>query len=375
MNVRSSHRFVVEVFGEAGDLIAREWLQPDWIPAVEWSHLKRIREHGLPLEAIPKPARVAPQWDRDRGAPYVASLDLSFPGVAPEDSVAATVPLRYLRPAIQVRINALIEAGTLAEGRKFGSRVCAFQAPDASVWASGRDVIGIEPIAAPIAVHPQSLGVLAAHAPRYGQGPHAEEDMPVFIHARVLEEAAAAACTAGSLEAGGILLGRFLRDPDDATLYLEVTAQIPAKHALAEEASLRFTAETWAAVQAAIALRGGREQIVGWHHSHPAHLWPCRNCPAERRRVCQANTPFFSIMDCAVHRTAFQSAFNVALLLSFQESSEPLIDLFGWREGMVAARGFYLLADAAASPIRAARASASSTDHAVPFVEVTHGRN
>ena len=48
-------------------------------------------------------------------------------------------------------------------------------------------------------------------------------------------------------------------------------------------------------------------------------------------------------MDVAFHRTAFQAAHNVALLLSFLDGPAPRFDLFGWRRGLVAARGYYTI--------------------------------
>ena len=48
---------------------------------------------------------------------------------------------------------------------------------------------------------------------------------------------------------------------------------------------------------------------------------------------------------CAFHRTAFQCAHNVALLLSFHDDPAPRFDLFGWRRGIVCARGYYISED------------------------------
>jgi hypothetical protein len=44
-----------------------------------------------------------------------------------------------------------------------------------------------------------------------------------------------------------------------------------------------------------------------------------------------------------LHRTVFGRAFDIALLLSELGGSEPSYDLFGWRQGMIVARGFYAL--------------------------------
>ena len=165
----------------------------------------------------------------------------------------------------------------------------------------------------------------------------------MILQRAVLDEAIARAQAAGSLETGGVLLGRLARDSDSGDLLLEVTAQVPAVGALAEEASLRFTPGTWQAVQAALRLRHSGEHMVGWWHSHPHGVWPCRNCPPERRAVCPSNRAFFSTMDVAVHRTAFAGALNVSLLISFLEGAEPHHNLFGWHQGMVRERGYHVV--------------------------------
>jgi len=157
-----------------------------------------------------------------------------------------------------------------------------------------------------------------------------------------MRQASEVATAAGPLEAGGILLGRLGRDVASGELALDVTAQIPAREAIASDASLRFTRETWQAVDAAIRLRRGGENILGWWHIHPQSLWPCKNCPPERHATCPNNRAFFSAMDVGFHRTAFQAAHNIALLLSFHADPAPRFDLFGWRHGMVSERGYYI---------------------------------
>jgi hypothetical protein len=52
-------------------------------------------------------------------------------------------------------------------------------------------------------------------------------------------------------------------------------------------------------------------------------------------------------MDVGFHRTAFQGALNIALLLSFHGDTRPRFDVFGWREGIVAARDYYIAEEVA----------------------------
>mgnify|MGYP006915253084 CR=1 FL=1 len=55
-------------------------------------------------------------------------------------------------------------------------------------------------------------------------------------------------------------------------------------------------------------------------------------------------SPFFSAEDCLLHRVVFPSAFATALLLSDHGGLDVRASLFGWRDGMVAARGFHRIA-------------------------------
>jgi hypothetical protein len=54
---------------------------------------------------------------------------------------------------------------------------------------------------------------------------------------------------------------------------------------------------------------------------------------------------FFSVDDVMLHRTVFPRAHSIALVLSdyHQGNGEPSVQLYGWNQGMIALRGFYLL--------------------------------
>ena len=80
--------------------------------------------------------------------------------------------------------------------------------------------------------------------------------------------------------------------------------------------------------------------IAGWWHAHPFF---CKRCPVRRRRRCALSRPVFSTDDRALHRAVFGRGFDLALLLSDLGTARPSCDLFGWRRGVIAARGFYVL--------------------------------
>jgi proteasome lid subunit RPN8/RPN11 len=288
---------------------------------------------------------IQPHWDAQSGPPYVACLEVS-PCDGGEGR-SEEIPLKFLADPVRHAVRALVEAGRIAEGAKYTWRVCAFDADPGKAAASERAAFTVEaaPEANEEALGPRRLRDLLRYAVR--RGPVREKgvprDFPVFFARSLLDEAAGEATAAGELETGGVLLGHLSRNADSGDLILEVTAQVPAREAVAEEVSLRFTPQTWQAVHAALRLRRASERIVGWWHSHPRKVWPCHGCAPERRARCPSNRPFFSGMDVTFHRTAFPGPVNLALLLSFQADPAPRHDLFGWRQGLIAARDYYVL--------------------------------
>ncbi|MCC6472404.1 MAG: Mov34/MPN/PAD-1 family protein [Burkholderiales bacterium] len=338
------HRYVAEIHAQGKQALDTPALEIDWIPALEWCHFQEVRRGAARLHSVPGLARIEPRWDEHAGPPYVAGLE-----VRPLDREAAraeTLPLVYLLDPVRQAVSELVLAGGVPEGVKYTWRICAYAVdskPDgertrAPFCVEEAPVAGAEP-------HGRCLSALLPRAARHGPAREngAPPEFPVFFARGVLAEAAHAASAAGELETGGVLLGRLSRDAQCGDLILEVSAQVPASEALAEDASLRFTPRTWQAVEAALRLRRAHERIVGWWHSHPRRVWPCHACTPQQRARCPSNRPFFSGMDAGFHRTAFQGPANVALLLSFQEDPAPRRDLFGWRQGMVAAREYYVL--------------------------------
>jgi len=337
------HRYVAEIQIEGVPPLSTPALEIDWTPAVEWRHFQDVRRGTAPLTSVPGRARIQPRWDEQSGPPYVASIEVSpFDGGA---GAALEIPLRFLADPVHHAVGALVDAGRVGEGAKYTWRICAFGADTGDAEVAERDPFTVQEAPdASEALDARRLRDLLRHAVHHGPAPGngAPHDFPLFLSQRVLDEAAGAATAAGELEAGGVLLGRPSRDADSGDLILAVTAQVPASEAIAEDASLRFTPQTWQAVSAALRLRRANERIVGWWHSHPRKVWVCHGCPAERRAKCPSNRPFFSGMDVSFHRAAFQGPLSVALLLSFHEDPAPRHDVFGWRQGMIAARDYYV---------------------------------
>jgi proteasome lid subunit RPN8/RPN11 len=338
------HQYVAEIVPEGGPTLSTPPLDVDWTPAIEWAHFQDVRRGAAALASAPKLARIRPRWDSRSGHPYVDSIE-----VAPwsrDAGQAEEIPLQYMAAAVRCAVTTLVAEGRIREGAQYTWRICAFDAAASDAAEPEPEAFAVEdaPDAAErLAV--RRLDDVILHAVHYGPvASHAAwSDFPVLFARSVFDEAAAAACAAGELEAGGVLLGRLWRDADSRELIAEVTAQVPAREALADEVSLRFTPATWQAVRAAIALRRAGERPLGWYHSHPKKIWACHGCPPERRARCPSNAAIFSAMDVQFHRTAFQGAVNVALLLSFHDDPAPRFDLFGWKQGLIAVRDYYVL--------------------------------
>ena len=352
MTVNSRYRFLAEVESPRGEQVGALPLRPDWYPALEWCHFDGLRQgrHMPVVEA--GSAVVEPVWHED-GPPFVGGVRV---GMADLDGEAFTcdLPTAYFNDAVEKESAALVAGGKLTVGADFKFRVCAYAAPPEAAPAAKsndgtraaameEDDLEGELVDVGFATQAMSLASMTEGSRREGTGHWDDADLPVFIPADVIAELRSMARADALVESGAILIGRLCRDSTGASatadMFLEVTAQITARHTIAAYASLTFTGETWSSVNAALALRRRDEMIVGWAHSHP---YFCRNCSAAERLFCTLSRTHFSASDVNVHRTVFSHAYQVALLLSFLGESTPRSDLFAWRTGRIAPRGYYV---------------------------------
>jgi proteasome lid subunit RPN8/RPN11 len=258
--------------------------------------------------------------------------------MTPHGQTTEEITTSYLRPLARQVSSELVKAGDLAQGDIFRYLVCAYPA---AVELRPTSAFEVEDVAEPLVLTDKRLGELTSSAHVSGQ--LRGDEMPVLIDQSVLDDAMALSRAAGTVEVGGVLVGILHRDPVLPEIFAEVTALIPAPHTVAESAKVTFTPETWAAVDAAIALRGCGEKKIGWFHFHPN--W-CRNCPEEKRAQCLLGEPFFSADDVHLHRVCFSRAYHVALLVTDTPRRGLVTTLYGWRRGMVSERAFHTLPDA-----------------------------
>lgn len=340
-----SHQYAIDVLSEDGRVLEHALIHPDWGAALDWTHFDGLRAGTLPAVTRTGPGSVEPVWDGRAGAPYVSGFRVTVR--AGEQHVVREIPKTYLaRTAHEISAELAerhhLEPGTVLRWIPSAVPVDETTPPDAS---SGVDV---EEVAQPLPITPSSLVDFVTDSTLHDAGDLARSPVPVFVPASVLEQVTALTRRAGEVETGGVLIGKLHRDlvqPDAGIgdLFVEITAQVPAVHTVATATTLTFTAETWAAVRDALAHRGHPDELLaGWWHSHQ-DLCLLRGCPLERRRSCAGSRPFFSAEDVHLHTTCFPGGHQVGLLVSESTVTGRLTpSLFGWSEGIVVAREFYV---------------------------------
>ena len=68
----------------------------------------------------------------------------------------------------------------------------------------------------------------------------------------------------------------------------------------------------------------------------------CKECPEEKRKNCSILRDFFSRDDQALHRTVFPRAYSVALVANDVPDGDLCFSLYGWKQGLITPRGFYI---------------------------------
>jgi proteasome lid subunit RPN8/RPN11 len=283
---------------------------------------------------------VEPLWHERLGEPYVSRLRVALRANGEAAPGVVQLPISYLEAHAARAAHVLAEKKVRAAADPYLYLLSAErrEAPPAAAPAT--------PGArwTPLDLPSVSLAELASAALPIGEQ-HAQ-DFRVFVPQHILEDAATMAERAGQNETGSLLLGRLQRDANSSDVFVELTAQVPASETSATHTKLTFTARTWAAARAALALRKQGELMVGWFHTHPQVHWKLKcstDCPPERRATCPlSGGSFFSEDDVLLHRSIFPRAFCVALLVTVTADGLRYA-MFGWRDAELVQRGFDLL--------------------------------
>lgn len=325
-----SYRFALEHSTHEGRALGRAFVEPDFQPVREWAYFEAVRRGRLPLVTAQAGGAVEPIWSEE-GPPLCKGIRI----------LGSELSNGYFFELACERAAAYVATGELDPGESFHYRVLAHPAEPGDTLPPALLEFDAEPLAEAVELAARPLAELEAASTQVGE--QDPLDAPVLVAESVLREARALAEQAGEVEAGGVLIGHLHRDAGGTEVIAEVVAQLPARHAEADGTSFAFTPETWAAADAALALRGADERILGWWHSHPNF---CRTCPDGRRRACSFARPFFSREDGHLHRTCFPQAWQLALLVSDLPDDGWTPALFGWREGRIVERGYRTLPDA-----------------------------
>jgi proteasome lid subunit RPN8/RPN11 len=337
------YTYTIDFHRPDGTHLGQTPVEPDWMPALEWIHFEGIRAGVLRPVMVANPAGsafdVEPVWHPTAGRPRLSAFRVTVPAGTAR-AVSRLIPTAYLRGCVEQASAALVEQGALRCGEAFRYVVNAFASNARAARAPSAD-FAVEAIPQPLPLIATALKPFLSAAARPGRE-DVDGDAPVFIARAVLDQTTELARRAGDLETGGVLVGFLHHDPSIPEIFVEITAQIAALHTEAASTKLTFTPETWAAVRAALALRKRGEVMLGWWHYHP-DFCRLRNCPLENRLHCTAASAFFSGEDVALHTALFARAYNTALLISDCAATGLGSSLFGWRQGMVSARGFYTI--------------------------------
>lgn len=328
-----SHRFEVELYTDDWQRIGRRAVAVDLEPARECAWLHLLRKGGVGAVQEATPATVLPRWSARLGAPYIEGIRVVWDaGGAMGVDFANT----YFRSAAGRAAAECVADGTLERAESCNYLVLAFpalpeEAPAARLNVRRRAVVP--------AVRRSSLERLRRGALLCGD-PHAD-DPPVFIPEALLRDVEDRGRAAGATECGGVLIGRLRRDAAVAELFVEITAQIPARHTAATDVRLTFTPATWRDADAALGARMAGEIMLGWWHSHPVGAW-CEDRAPERDAPYALGEGFLSEHDRHLHRTVFPRAYTIALVVTDSGAGHPVCALFGWRGGVLVRRGFYI---------------------------------
>jgi proteasome lid subunit RPN8/RPN11 len=281
-----------------------------------------------------------PRWSARLGAPFIEGFRIECDGVG-GPSLGVDFTNAYFQSAVRLAAEKYVVDGSLRGGERFFYLVLALPVDSGpeDAPAGGRLPLKVRRQAVTLPMVESSLARMRAGT--VSSGDHDPADLPVFLPADLLQEVMDLSRSAQVCECGGVLVGHLHRDPGLPELFVEVTAQVPARHVEASAHRLTFTAETWREVNAALALRASGEIMLGWWHSHPVGTW-CQGCPPEKRSACAPREGFLSAHDRLLQRTVFPGAHCVALVVTDTGLAPPRCTLFGWRRGAMVPRGHFV---------------------------------
>lgn len=340
-----------------GEPIAAIPVTVDFDPAREHTWFKAVREGTLePTDAAD--AVIHPTWYHGPQADANAKGLVSGFRVELVDSegrglAESTFGITYLTADAR-RISAVfVDAGQLKSGETFLFKVFAY--PKAQPGQTQRGIKIKSLASSPLNI--KTDRPLADYLERSEAFENAEEeDYPVLIPSRMLEDIAREVRDAVPLETGGTLIMELRRCPRTQRLFSVLTTHMPSQME-GELTRLTYTAETWDDARMACELRAADERLGGWYHSHSYLHEACKTCKKRDEGTCKVSADFLSEQDLFLQRTVFPQAFSVALVASNSPCTGLKWALFGWNQGRMRRRGFYIVDELPGETRRAAQGS------------------
>lgn len=180
---------------------------------------------------------------------------------------------------------------------------------------------------------------------------------PVFYTETAFEKAEAYARRGADCqppkESGGVILGSLCTCPDTGEFFVVATDVIEVRDADRTGFSLTYSSQTWTRIQAVMRARQANprtrsERIVGQCHGH--NFLPdyggkkCETC--EKRATCMLTSVFVSEQDLLWSKSVFvRQPWAFCHIFGMDARGEPAHGQFGFREGRLVRRGFYLIDD------------------------------
>ncbi len=336
------YRYAIELYREDGTCVGQVPVPVDAEPALEWTWLQGLRRGQLELSDGTGSSAVRPLFHKEVGEPYIEGFRVTILSDE-DDGVSEDFSTLYFKRAADEARASLVASNRLKKDETVRYVTLAFL-NEAHAAGAARPAFKSREAPPDMRLFESDLSEFVDRSTLIGEV--SPDDIPIVIPRRILEETREQALLSKEKETGGILIGRLHRDRRKPEVFVEVTAQIPAMHTIAEADRLTFTADTWTAAQAAVDLRGEGETFVGWYHDHIPVALQCKDCPEEKRAACPLSRGFFSTDDRQLHRTVFQKSFCSALTLTLKNGSngdDVTHELYGWRRGVIEPRGFYVM--------------------------------
>lgn len=260
-------------------------------------------------------------WLEAAGAPSAQDLREPFFARALRVVVTAAggtfvreLDLCGLLPWIESVAALLLRAGSLVAEAPLDYRL--FVAP------GGDGVNGGQRTLAPLTIAVSQPVTDPARTDSLHPGLDCADYVPIVASETVLSEAVACCQVDAGVEQAGVFFGYLCHDPLGDS-YVDVQHFCPALHTEAKEASLRFTRDTWAAINQRRQELDPNLQVVGWCHSHP------------RLVVAEGHQPialFLSPDDVAIMAAFFDLPHLFAVVVDAEGPADPAraCAVYGW---------------------------------------------